>query len=52
MRTSTMATSPTMEPSVAAAITPLLEAGKQTTVYYVLPSVSVVVGCVWCFTYR
>lgn len=31
MRNSTMATSPTMEPSVAAAITPPLDAGKQAT---------------------
>lgn len=29
-----MATSPTMEPSVAAAITPPLEAGKQIAVHY------------------
>lgn len=39
-----MATSPTIEPSVAAAITPPLDAGKQTTRHY-LPTVGTIGLC-------
>lgn len=44
MRNSTMATSPTIEPSVAAAITPPLDAGKQATLQY-LPTVGTIGFC-------
>lgn len=39
-----MATSPTMEPSVAAAITPPLDAGKQTTLQH-LPTLATTGSC-------